>query len=201
MAALPNILLCWTDLETTGLDYERDFILEIAYGFTDYLGEPVHDSPQVTSTLTVSNEEIDVLHGVLDRMVHGHPAVREMHEKNDLWNDIFIGLDKPRKTLTAVIDDLSAAAIELGNGFDEVRFAGSNVGFDKRFIETAIGSEVPGFHYRVHDLSTFRPFFRWQDMDLNQFTSDRSTDTHRALVDVIRDIDQWRGIAQAVSQT
>ena len=77
----------------------------------------------------------------------------------------------------------------------EVRLAGSSVGFDKRFLETAFGGELPISH-RVHDLSTLRPLFQWQGIDLAELTLDHEDGTHRAAADIQRDVAQWSSLIQ-----
>ena len=64
MTDVPNIYLLWADIETTGLDYESDLILEIAYQITDYLGEPL--SP-LHSAITIDHKDDELLGAVLDQ--------------------------------------------------------------------------------------------------------------------------------------
>lgn len=193
MTEIPDITLLWTDIETTGLDYENDLILEVAWQVTNYLGEPL-SSPH--SFITVDHEDTELLGKVLDRYLKAGTYVQEMHRNNGLWNEVlFGGPSDSRAGFYEVLDEMFET-INAVRGDSEVRIAGSSVGFDKRFLETAYGGELP-ISYRVHDLSTFRPFLKWQGMDLDDFNVS-APDTHRALADVMRDRDQWRGLISII---
>lgn len=190
MTDVPNICLLWTDIETTGLDYESDLILEIAYQITDYLGEPL--SP-LQSAIVIDHEDDEQLGAVLDRYLKAAPAVKQMHRDNGLWNEVLFGGPKDgRGGFFEVIDDMLSTLDDV-RGDAEVRLAGSTVSFDKRFLETVFGGELPISH-RVHDLSTLRPLFEWQGIDLNDATESLDTGTHRAAADVERDVLQWQSL-------
>lgn len=195
MTDAPNILLLWTDIETTGLNPEHDLILELAWQFTDYLGVPL-GAPQ--SLITVDHENEDLMRAVLDRYMTAAPVVKKMHLDNNLWGDVlFRGAEVPRDGIFEVLDALHDQ-IDEHRGDAEVRLAGSSVHFDKRFLEHVLGGELPISH-RVHDLSTLRPFLNWQGLDLDQFSADLVSDSHRALADIERDIAQWRGLCAFLS--
>ena len=190
MTDVPNICLLWADIETTGLDYESDLILEIAYQITDYLGEPL--SP-LHSAITIGHEDDELLGAVLDRYLKAPSVVQQMHRDNGLWNEVLFGGPKDgRAGFFEVIDDMLSTLGEV-RGDAEVRLAGSTVGFDKRFLETVFGGELPISH-RVHDLSTLRPLFKWQGIDLDDATESLDTGTHRAAADVERDVLQWQSL-------
>lgn len=189
MTDVPNICLLWTDIETTGLDYESDLILEIAYQITDYLGEPL--SP-LHSAITIDYSDESMMRMVLERYRKAAPYVKDMHSKNGLWNEVFFIESDTRSDLFHAIDDMLIAVDEVREDA-EVRLAGSSVGFDKRFLETTFGGELPISH-RVHDLSTLRPLFKWQGIDLDDATESLDTGTHRAAADVERDVLQWQSL-------
>lgn len=195
MAEVPNIVLLWTDIETTGLDYESDFILEIAWQFTDYLGVPLSG---LTSQIAIEYNDEELMPKVLERYRRAAPYVKKMHLDNDLWSDVFFAENVDRADFYRTMETLYAQIDDQRTNDVEIRLAGSSVHFDKRFLETVYGEELPISH-RVHDLSTFRPFFKWQDLDLNEFTTDLQTDNHRAAADVERDIAQWRGLIEIIT--
>lgn len=195
MNTTPDIALLWTDLETTGLDYENDLILELAYQVTDFLGKPLTEPK---SFITFKHNDTAGLSEVLNRYHAADQYVREMHLKNGLWNDVLFGGGSERKNFFETIGDMLDEAGEAAPT-SEIRLAGSTVGFDKRFLETKYGEELP-ISYRVFDLSTLRPVFAWQDMPLDQFNDDRPTDTHRAADDIARDIRQWQGLVGILTQ-
>lgn len=187
---VPNIALLWADIETTGLNYETDLILEVAWQITDYLGEPLTET---RSYLTVDQDDEALLGRVLERYQKASSYVKDMHRENGLWNEVLFGTDTTRRGEFFTVMDHMITDLDEVRGDAEVRFAGSSVGFDKRFIETVFGGELPISH-RVHDLSTFRPFFDWQGMPLDEFSADLPGGSHRAAADIERDIAQRRGV-------
>lgn len=191
MTTQPNILLLWSDIETTGLDYDQDLILELAWQITDYAGTPL---TEVTSTITIDYGDEAMMRMALERYRKAAPYVKEMHLKNGLWNEVLFVENDTRSDLFHAIDDMLIAVDEVREDA-EVRLAGSSVGFDKRFLETAFGGELPISH-RVHDLSTLRPFFQWQGIDLAELVLDHEDGTHRAAADIRRDVAQWSSLVQ-----
>ena len=193
---VPDIKLLWTDIETTGVDYDNDYILEMAWQVTNYLGDPLTEAQ---THITVELEKTQ-LEEVLERYLEASPYVKEMHQKNGLWNEVFFGPNDSsnrRRGFYEVLD-LMHDDIDSTRGESEVRLAGSSVGFDKRFIETANGGELPISH-RVHDLSTFRPFLKWQGFNLDDLAEPQKVE-HRALDDIARDIAQWRNFITVLTQ-
>ena len=191
MTTQPNILLLWSDIETTGLDYDQNLILELAWQITDYAGTPL---TEVTSTITIDYGDEAMMRMALERYRKAAPYVKEMHLKNGLWNEVLFVENDTRSDLFHAIDDMLIAVDEVREDA-EVRLAGSSVGFDKRFLETAFGGELPISH-RVHDLSTLRPFFQWQGIDLAELVLDHEDGTHRAAADIRRDVAQWSSLVQ-----
>ena len=191
MTDVPNILLLWNDIETTGLDFDQDIILEMAWQLTDYAGNPFFE---ITSSITVDYNDEAMMYSVLDRYRKAVPYVKDMHSKNGLWNEVLFVESAPRSNLFHAIDEMLSTVDEVREDA-EVRLAGSSVGFDKRFLEAAFGGELSISH-RVHDLSTLRPLFKWQGVDLDDLTLDLEDGTHRAAADVERDVLQWQSLIQ-----
>ena len=192
MTTQPNILLLWNDIETTGLDYDQDIILEMAWQLTDYAGKPL---TEITSSITVDADDDAMQFKVLERYHKAAPYVKEMHLNNGLWAEvIFRAPGAHRGGLFEALDEMLSAVDEVREDA-EVRLAGSSVGFDKRFLEVAFGGELPISH-RVHDLSTLRPLFKWQGVDLDDLVIDIEDGTHRAAADIRRDVAQWASLIQ-----
>ena len=191
----PNIALLWTDIETTGLDYDNDLILELAWQITDFNGEPLTG---VRSSITIDHSVQPLLEQVLQRYMKANKLVRDMHLANGLWNDVFFNSEATRNGLFEVLDEMLTAVEEV-RGDAEVRFAGSSVGFDKRFIETVYGGELPGISHRVYDLSSIRPLMLSQGIDMGEFSAELTDGTHRAAADVERDVTQHRGLMTSLN--
>ena len=191
----PNIALLWTDIETTGLDYENDIILEIAWQITDFDGDPLTG---LSSSLTVDHSDQELLEQVLQRYVLADKYERDMHQANGLWSETLFNPDVTRDGIHEVIEGI-LATIEEVRGDAEVRFAGSSVGFDKRFIETVYGGELPGVSHRVYDLSSIRPLMLSQGIHMDEFSAELTDGTHRAAADVERDVTQHRGLLASLN--
>lgn len=192
MTETPNITLLWTDIETTGLDFDNDMILELAWQFTNYLGEPY---TELKSKVTIDYGDGDLAADVLARYHAADPFVKQMHLDNGLWNEVFFRPDIERANIFECVEILLEDLDDV-RGSSEVRLAGSTVHFDKRFLEQMLGETLPISH-RVHDLSTIRPLMKWQGIDLDSFNTE-APDTHRAADDVARDIQQWVGLVSAL---
>lgn len=199
MNDIPDILLLWTDIETTGLDYNHDLILEMAWQITDYAGVP---ATEPESMLTIASNDEERIIKVLERYREADPYVQQMHLSNGLWNEVVFDVPTGRHSrdrLDIVIERMIDAVDDAREVSEtEVRFAGSSVGFDKRFIEIAYGAELPGISHRVHDLSTIKPLLLWHGIDINNYTADWDTNSHRALRDVERDVHQWQQLVKSI---
>ncbi|MBK9384046.1 MAG: oligoribonuclease [Planctomycetes bacterium] len=129
--------LVWIDLEMTGLDVEREVILQAALIVTDKELRPlerwVGDLWQPEAALE-----------------HMTPFVRDMHEKNGL-------LERCRRSRL----DLRQAEQELlkrvaGWCSYPALLAGSSVGHDKRFLERYMPGLASYLSYRVLDVTTLK---------------------------------------------
>lgn len=186
----PEHVLGWTDLETTGLSSTLDVILEMAWQFTDFLGNPLSGWYSRLIKLDPKAQERANEVMVSDSI----PAV--MHWKNGLWRDLVLKREDAQ-SLRGTYADFQEAASELKHlgTFDRqrVRLAGSSVQFDQKFLERLAPLDSEVFSHRIFDLSSIRPLALAQGIDLDQFLGGKPGDTHRAADDVARDIAQWRG--------
>jgi len=129
--------LAWIDLEMTGLDPQRDAILQAAVIVTDAELKPLE------------SYVCDVWQppGALDAMV---PFVRAMHEKNGLLD---------RLAVSEV--DVARAEQELlvrvaGWCPYPATICGNSIGSDKGFIERWMPGLAGYLHYRVLDVSSLK---------------------------------------------
>ena len=189
MFNIPKIILAWIDIETLGLNPERDAVLEMAWQLTDYDGKPLTD---LDTTLTADADDSEALGMVYTDYLAAHPIVQEMHRKNGLINEVLFGSTMARIPLEAAIDKLvlEAKTVQRLYPGHEVRIAGSSVHFDKRFLEVELAGNLPQpFSHRIHDLNVFRPLI--QTSSKLEYLETDTDDTHRAADDVERDIRQW----------
>lgn len=195
-----GIALVWADLETTGLSYEEDVILEMTVQVTDFLGRPA--GPPLSYLADVQNVSAKVRGRVAHQRSFGPDVVRNIHTKNGLWDEV---LTRPVRGEERLYPSGFGEAVERvvhilrvkHPEINDVRIAGSTISFDKRFIETKMGRELDFGRevksHRVFDLSTLRPVVIAKGFDPDDVIADPS-DTHRAEDDVRRDIAQWQAM-------
>jgi oligoribonuclease len=171
--------LCWVDVETTGLDPDQDSLLELGAAVTESSGTDV--------------VLLDVFHTVLSFDVETHdgepsPVVVKMHTENGLWDECRLS-----RLLVSDCDTLFNAFLTRNfPGTELVPLAGRNVGtFDRRFLER-LKASAKRFHYRHMDMTGLRlTYGDGQTPECGPFTR-----THRALLDALSDIDQYRWYKQ-----
>jgi len=137
-------ILCWLDLEMTGLDPTTCVIIQLAMVLTDRNLEDV--APPLD--LTIWQPAAD-----LERMT---PFVRNMHEKTGL-------IDAVKKSDVDLME-AERQCVELLSRhaqFGTARLCGNSIWQDRRFMLAF----MPGFdsylHYRMVDVSTLKELGAW----------------------------------------
>jgi oligoribonuclease len=133
--------LAWVDLEMTGLDPERDAILQAALIVTTADLEPLEE-------YCVDVWQPDA---VLARM---GPFVREMHEKT--------GLAQRVSASKVELRDAERALLERVSGWCTypAMLCGNTIGQDRRFIDRYMPALAGYLHYRMIDVSTLKTLAR-----------------------------------------
>lgn len=134
--------LFWVDLEMTGLDEQKDVILEVAVVITDLDFKPLEQYHKV----------VFQPQSALDRM---DEWCTKTHAASGLTAQIPNGtaLDKIEKDLLALLDRHYKKE-------DRVVLVGNSVGNDKRFIDKYMPVFASRLHYRILDISSFKEIFR-----------------------------------------
>lgn len=137
---LPTKLL-WVDLEMTGLDPNKDVILEVAAEITDF------DFQTLASYEARVSQKSDV---VVDRM-----------QKNVWWQDYpanrddFVNKLSEGKSLAEVEQDL-IKIVSLHFGDEPAVLAGNSIYNDRKFIARWWPTLDLKLHYRMLDVSSFK---------------------------------------------
>jgi len=158
--------LLWVDLETTGLEERDGLILELGMILTDSRLRVVAEFQRVVH-----------VHRLIDRFGDGIPPhVLDMHSRSGLFAEV----EQPGPCLGLVEDQ----ALEWVEEHDAggLHMAGSGVGFDRRWMRRHMPRLAAVFHYRNHDLTTLRRFFR----------EEKSSTPHRALEDLRINVEDYR---------
>lgn len=160
--------LLWVDLEMTGLDPQKDRILEVACIATDW---DFNEIARMTSVVKVPKRIIK------KRMVG------EFWEKNIESYNSLISQNETGKT-TEEVEEEVLDFVEKNFG-KEVILAGNSIHQDRRFIKNEWKRLDERLHYRMFDVSAWKVYFE-NAMDI-KFTK---RDAHRALDDIEGSIEE-----------
>lgn len=161
--AVPTKLL-WVDLEMTGLDPQKDIILEIAIEITDFACRPL-----------ASYEA---------RIQHPRTLVEQAMANNPWWQDYpdnrmdFLNKLGDAKPESAVIREL-VELIQTQFGDEPAILAGNSVHADRSFIDSHWPEVAKLLHYRLMDVTS------WKVMMQGRFGVEfTKKEVHRAFDDI-----------------
>ena len=172
--------LVWIDCEMTGLDLERDALIEIACLVTD-------------GTLDVLGEGLDLVikppPEALDQM---EDVVREMHTASGLLTELAAGI-----TLAEAQDQVLAYVRKYIAEPRRVPLAGNSIATDRVFIARDMPELDAFLHYRMVDVSSIKELARrWYPR--TYFASPPKRGGHRALADITESIQELRYYRETV---
>lgn len=164
-------MLVWVDIETTGLDPERDLVLEVAFLLSDDVLHPILDESYV------------IHHRTLPPM---DTVVREMHGKNGLLDEVSNAILPPTAVEVLLQDFLKHYV-----GKEPLTLAGSSPHFDRAFLRKHMHSVEALFHYRMVDVSTVKELAkRWRPSVYE--SRPKGLQKHRALSDIHDSIEELK---------
>jgi oligoribonuclease len=163
--------LIWIDLEMTGLDTDRDRIIEVAVVVTD---------PQITVRVEGPVFAIHQSDAVLDGM--------------DAWNKGTHGksglIDRVRASThdEAAAEALVIEFLERHVPKGKSPMCGNSICQDRRFLARTMPTLEAYFHYRNLDVSTLKELARrWKPAAIGGF---KKAQAHTALADIHESIDE-----------
>jgi oligoribonuclease len=175
-----NDLLVWMDCEMTGLDLDRDELVEVAALVTD-------------AELNVLGEGVDLVikpsQTALDQMGE---FVRGMHAASGLLDVLADGLtmaEAESRVLEYVREHVPEAR--------KAPLAGNTIGTDRAFLARYMPTLESYVHYRNVDVSSIKELVRrWYPRVY--YSSPAKSGNHRALADVQESIEELRYYREAV---
>ena len=175
-----NDRLVWIDCEMTGLDIERDALVEIACLVTD--GELALLDDGVDLVIKPSAEAVDQMVDV----------VREMHTASGLLEELAAGV-----TLAEAQEQVLRYVRGHIREPRKVPLCGNSIATDRTFIARDMPELDAFLHYRMVDVSSIKELARrWYPRAY--FASPPKHGGHRALADIRESIHELRYYREAI---
>ncbi|MDE2606667.1 MAG: oligoribonuclease [Burkholderiales bacterium] len=163
--------LVWIDCEMTGLDPERDRLIEIAVVVTGPNLEPRVEGPVIA--IHQSDAQLDLM-DAWNRGTHGKSGLTERVRASTVTE-----AEAERLILEFVSSYVPKQASPM---------CGNSIGQDRRFLVKYMPKLEGWFHYRNLDVSTLKELARrWKPEVYNAF---KKRQLHTALADVHESIDE-----------
>ncbi len=166
----PNKKMAWLDIETTGLDPEKDAILEVGIVITDENLAPGLE----WSKIIIPNQEY------LDNM---NDFARNTHTKNGLLEDLKSG--NKRAMWVDEAENEAIKVLEVLFGFEgsqeRVPLCGSTISFDRSFLRQWMPRLDKYFHYRSIDVSSIKELAKYWYPELPELSK---SEVHRSIPDI-----------------
>ena len=173
--------LVWVDLEMTGLDPERDVILEIAALVTDSELQPVAEGLDI-----VVSQPAEALAGMVD-------VVRDMHARSGLTDAVLASTTSLADAERAVLDLVKAHVPEPR----AVPLCGNSIATDRTFLVKHMPELDAYLHYRMIDVSSIKELARrWYPKAY--YGAPQKAGGHRALADILESVEELRYYRSAV---
>ena len=174
-------MLVWIDLEMTGLDADRDHVLEIATIITD--------------------DDLNVVGDSLDLVIHQPPevlglmgdVVSKMHHVSGLTDEVRLSTLSLEQAQRQTLDFIRRHVPEAGT----IPLCGNSIGMDRRFLNRWLPEIENHLHYHVVDVSSIKELaVRWYPALAAK--RPRKRKGHRALDDILESIEELRYWRSAV---
>jgi oligoribonuclease len=173
--------LVWIDLEMTGLDPEREVIVEIAALVTDSQLEPVGEGIDI-----VVHQPAEALAGMVD-------VVREMHKRSGLTEAVLASTVSLAEAEAAVLALVKEHVPEPRT----VPLCGNSIATDRTFLVRHMPDLDAWLHYRMVDVSSIKELARrWYPKAY--YGAPQKAGGHRALADIQESVAELRYYRSAI---
>ena len=168
-------VLVWMDLEMTGLDHEKEVIVEIATIVTDDDLNIVAEGPDLVVQAS------DAVIAAMD------PFVIDMHTRSGLLDAI--------RSSTITLEEAGRLTLEfIRTHVPEPRtvpLCGNSIGTDRRFLNKYLPDIENHLHYRCVDVSSVKELVKRWYPGMEHSRAQKAV-THRAMDDVRESIEELR---------
>ncbi len=176
-------VLVWLDMEMTGLDAERERVIEIATILTDGQLTEIAVGPEL-----VIHQPDEILNAMDDwnKSHHGASGLVARVKESTISE-----ADAEAQTIAFINQHVSAKERPV--------LAGNSIHQDRRFIRRYMPALEKRLHYRMVDVSTIKELGRrWFPQAIARMPQKK--ETHRALDDIRESIDELRYYKQQLFQ-
>lgn len=179
----PDVLV-WLDMEMSGLDAERERIIEIATILTDGHLNEIAVGPEL---VIHQPDEILAAMDEWNKTHHGASGLTERVKSSTITE-----ADAEAQTIAFINEHLSTKERPV--------LAGNSIHQDRRFIRRYMPALEKRLHYRMVDVSTIKELARrWFPQLIAK--QPQKKETHRALDDIRESVDELRFYKQHVFVT
>lgn len=169
-----NDLLVWIDLEMTGLNPQKNTILEIAVIITDNHLNVIAQGPDL------------IIHQTEEVLESMQEDVKALHHASGLYNKVLestISLHQAEEQVLAFVSQYCTTKTAL--------LCGNSIWMDKSFLLAHMSKLNDYFHYRILDVSTLKELARrWYPHE--QLVFKQKAENHRALQDILESLEEMR---------
>lgn len=185
-----DILMVWLDVETTGLDPNKNNLLEIYSYMTDKELNPLGEYGSVVRYFLVERAAMKL---------EASFYVKDMHEKTGLWDKLVTTKAKTLKTIDLSLSTLISELKEK-QGYTKALVAGNSVRLDLNFVEKFLPLTYQELHYQYIDVSALQ----WV-MDITGASADmeplNKKLVHSAKEDILESIEQYKIISEWIEKS
>jgi oligoribonuclease len=166
--------LVWMDLEMSGLDSDRDVIIEMATLITDTELNVIAEGPEIV--IRRSQDLFDTMDS----------WNREHHTKSGLWAKVVSS-----EVTQEQAEQMTIEFIKQHVGPRESPLCGNSIWQDRRFIAKHMKNLDAYLHYRLVDVSSVKLLGKiWYPAESEKSTDKKSS--HRALDDIRESIEELK---------
>lgn len=174
--------IVWIDVETTGIDANKEHLLQVACIVTD--GNLVELDKGYEQKVYYSQENAK------EMRFNADPYVQNMHDVTGLWKALPSGVK---------LEEMSNSLLSYIKGFvpdaRTARLGGNSITLDRNFLHANVPDVLNHLHYRSYDITSISGFFELYVPGVGPFEKKLA---HEALGDIQESIAEARHYAKSL---